>query len=80
MRTYKEPTPAVAVSIAWHDDEEGLAWHEVIGLGESDENNPDDEDIFYYVADMAELETLRDPNNGNAWHIVDVDYEDISPL
>ena len=70
---YKAPMPAVSVSIAWHDDEEGLIWHEVIAIGESDENNPDDEDIFYYVADMAELESLRDPANGNEWHIVEID-------
>lgn len=63
----------VGVSIIWHDDDEGLIWHEVICLGEDDENNPDDEDIFYYVADMAELESLRDPDNGNGWHIVEID-------
>jgi hypothetical protein len=62
----------VGVRIVWHDDI-GITWHEVIAIGEDDENNPDDEDIFYYVADMAELETLRDPANGNAWHIVEID-------
>ena len=67
----------VEVAIVWHDDDEtkdeGSVWHQVIGIGESDENNPDDEDIFYYVEDMAELESLRDPSNGNEWHIVGID-------
>ena len=62
----------IGVRIVWHDDI-GITWHKVICLGESDENDPDDEDIFYYVADMAELESLRDPDNGNGWHIVEID-------
>ena len=69
----------VEVSMIWHDDDEGLIWHEIIAIGEDDENNPNDESIFYYVEDMAELESLRDPANGNEWHIVEIDYEG-SPL
>ena len=64
----------VGVSIVWHDDPEKLVWHEAIAIGYwynfSDEQ---DEDIFFYVENMAELEAMRDPENGNGWHIVEVE-------
>ena len=64
----------VGVSIVWHDDPEKLVWHEAIAIGYwynfSDEQ---DEDIFFYVRDEAELEAMRDPENGNGWHIVGID-------
>jgi len=64
----------VGVSIVWDNDEEKLVWHEVIGVGFADNFSEDqDEDIFFYVEDMAELEDYRDLENGHGWHIVEVD-------
>ena len=64
----------VGVSIVWHDDPEKLVWHELIGVGIPNEfSRYHDEYIFYYVRDEAELEAMRDPENGNGWHIVGVD-------
>jgi len=64
----------VGVSIVWDNDEEKLVWHEVIGVGFADNFSEDqDEDIFFYVEDMAELEAYRDLENGHGWHIVEVD-------
>jgi len=64
----------VGVSIVWDNNEEKLVWHEVIGVGFADNFSEDqDEDIFFYVEDMAELEAYRDLENGHGWYIVEVD-------
>lgn len=64
----------VGVSIVWHDDPEKLVWHEAIGVGFAGNfSDKHDEDIFFYVENMAELEAMRDPENGNGWHIVEVE-------
>ena len=64
----------VGVSIVWDNDPEKLVWHEVIGVGFYDNFSDDhDEDIFFYIENIAELEGLRVPENGSGWHIVGVD-------
>jgi hypothetical protein len=64
----------VGVSIVWDNDPEKLVWHEVIGVGFYDEfSDEHDEDIFYYIENMGDLESLRVPENGSGWYIVGVD-------
>jgi hypothetical protein len=67
-------TPDIVPVSVIFDDEPATVYPQNIGIGDPDTFSHDDEEtIFYYVENMAELETLRDINNGNGWHVVEVD-------